>query len=296
MRKEITNYLEELKKIRQFSENTISSYENDLNEYFNYLEENHLNYLNMSYEDARTYLSYLYKKEDKARTVSRKISSLRGFYAYLKANDKVSNNPFKLVKMPKKEKNLPRFFYYNELEELFNSIENNTDLGKRNILILEMLYATGVRVSELINIKLIDIDTKRMEIKVKGKGNKERIVFYGEYAKDALEDYLNGAYSNLNIKNSPYLFLNNRGAVLTRRGVTDILNRVIKKTSINKKISPHMLRHTFATHLLNEGCDILAVQELLGHESLTSTTIYTHLTSNHIKEEYLKAHPRDKRN
>ena len=153
-----------------------------------------------------------------------------------------------------------------------------------------MLYATGVRVSELVNIKVQDITG--CEIKVLGKGNKERIVRFGDYAQEALERYLKDGYYKLNVKNSDYLFLNADGNQLTDRGIRYILDRIIKRTSIDKKISPHMLRHTFATHMLNEGCDILSVQELLGHESLSATSIYTHITNDRLKDVYYKTHPR----
>ena len=196
------------------------------------------------------------------------------FYKYLINNKVIDSNPFSLVSLPKKERHLPRFFYYNELEEMFQVPKLNTALGQRDRLLLEMLYATGVRVSELVNIKVSDINGE--EIKVLGKGNKERIVEFGDYAESILELYLNEGYKSLNVKKSEYLFLNNRGGKLTTRGVRYILDNIINKTTIDKKISPHMLRHTFATHLLNEGCDLLTVQELLGHESLTATSIYTY--------------------
>ncbi len=290
--KYLEEYLKELAVNKNYSENTIEAYKRDLNEYFLYLKENNKDYLNMDYESIRKYLSYLTDKKDTNSTISRKISSLRGFYSYLRLNEFIKNNPFKLINLPKKEQKLPRFFYYNELEELFNACDTSTSLGQRNLAILEVLYATGTRVSELINIKLEDINFKEKQIKVLGKGNKERIVFLGEYAVDALQDYLNDGYLFLNKYNSDYVFLNHLGNKITRRGIEDILTKLIKKTSIDKKISPHMIRHSFATHLLNEGCDLESVQEMLGHESISATAIYTHVTDDRIKEIYFKAHPR----
>lgn len=288
----LEEYLKELAVNKNYSENTIEAYKRDLNEYFLYLKENNKDYLNMDYESIRKYLSYLTDKKNTNSTISRKISSLRGFYSYLRLNEFIKNNPFKLINLPKKEQKLPRFFYYNELEELFNACDTSTSLGQRNLAILEVLYATGTRVSELINIKLEDINFKEKQIKVLGKGNKERIVFLGEYAVDALQDYLNDGYLFLNRYNLDYVFLNHLGNKITRRGIEDILTKLIKKTSIDKKISPHMIRHSFATHLLNEGCDLESVQEMLGHESISATAIYTHVTDDRIKEIYFKAHPR----
>lgn len=289
---DLNEYIRELSINKNYSENTIEAYKRDLNEYFSYLKNNNKNYLSIDYDSIRKYLAYLNDKKDTNSTISRKISSLRGFYSYLRLNEKIKNNPFKLINLPKKEQKLPRFFYYNELEELFAACDTSTSLGQRNLAILEVLYATGTRVSELINIKLEDINFSEKQIKVLGKGNKERIVFLGEYAVDALEDYLNDGYLFLNKYNLDYVFLNHLGNKITRRGIEDILTKLIKKTSIDKKISPHMIRHSFATHLLNEGCDLESVQEMLGHESISATAIYTHVTDDRIKEIYFKAHPR----
>lgn len=289
MEKYIIEFLNYLKFQKNYSKETVKSYATDLIEYNKYLEENKINVLTINYEQIKNYLTLLDKKDNKNSTVSRKISALRSFYRYLLSNNIIDKNPFSRVSLPKKEKKLPKFFYYNELEELFNVPKNNP-LGQRDTLILELLYATGVRVSELVNIKIGDITG--CEIRILGKGNKERIVRFGEYAEEALNRYLRDGYHKLNIRNSEYLFLNNDGNQLTDRGVRYILDKIIKKTSIDKKISPHMLRHTFATHLLNEGCDILTVQELLGHDSLSATSIYTHVTSDRLKDVYFRTHPR----
>lgn len=288
--KYLEEYMHYLTYEKNYSEATVSSYEEDLLEYFDFLKGKDIDILKVKYKDISSYLENLNQKKNKATTLSRKISSLRSFYRFLVGNDYLTNNPFTLIKTPKKEKRLPRFFYYNELEELLNVPDITTPLGQRNKTLLEVLYASGVRVSELVNIKLDDINNE--EIKIFGKGSKERITRIGDYAKESLDLYLSDGYKELNKENSPYLFLNNNGKKLTTRGVRYILDKIIAKTSINKKISPHMLRHSFATHLLNEGCDILSVQELLGHESLSSTSIYTHVTTDRLKEVYYKTHPR----
>ena len=233
------------------------------------------------------------EKKDNNSSIDRKLSSLRGFYKYMANEGYIKNNVFSLVNGPKKEKKLPRSFEDNELEELFN-VPDDAPLGQRDLLLLEMLYGTGVRVGELVNIKVKDIDFNSKSILILGKGNKERVVTYGEYCSDALSKYLNDGYYRLNIKKSDYLFLNKNGECLTERGVRYILDQIIKKTSLNKSISPHMLRHSFATHLLNEGCDLITVQKLLGHESIKATQIYTHVTTDRLKEVYYNSFPRAK--
>ena len=289
--KYLEEYLHYLKYEKNYSNMTIDSYERDIVEYISFCDENDINIIKAKYNDISSYLRTIDNKE-KASTLARKISSLRGFYNFLISLEYLENNPCSLVKTPRKEKKLPRFFYYNELEEMFKVPNMETPLGQRDRLILEVLYASGVRVSELVNIKLSDIDN--MDIRIFGKGAKERIAHIGEYAKEVLDIYLKDGYQTLNKKNSEYLFLNNNGGKLSVRGVRYLLDNIIDKTTINKKISPHMLRHSFATHLLNEGCDILSVQELLGHESLSATAIYTHVTTDRLKEVYFKSHPRAK--
>ena len=268
------------------------SYKNDIEEFFSYLERESLSFLDINYDDLRFYLMYLKEeKNDSNSSIDRKLSGLRGFYKFLANEGIVSKNVFSLVNGPKKEKKLPRYFEYNELEELFN-VCDDTPMGQRDLLILEMLYGTGVRVGELVNIKVKDIDLSTKSILILGKGNKERIVTYGEYCEEALVNYLNDGYHRLNVLNEDYLFLNKNGGVITERGVRYVLDQIIKKTSLNKSISPHMLRHSFATHLLNEGCDLITVQKLLGHESIKATQIYTHVTTEKIKKTYEEAFPR----
>ena len=170
--------------------------------------------------------------------------------------------------------------------------DQSTPLGQRDAVILEMLYATGIRVSELVGIEVEDIHLADKTIHILGKGNKERIVYFNQATANRLKKYLADGRKILNQKQLSFLFLNQHGGQLTARGVEDILERIIQKTSLNKHISPHMIRHSFATHLLNEGCDLLSVQQLLGHESLSATSIYTHVTTDRLKEVYLHTHPR----
>ncbi len=289
-------YLEDFLKYIDFEKNdseyTTINYESDIKEYLEFCSNNKIDYKNISYKQARNYINYLYEERcDKASTISRKISALRTFYRYLESKD-IENYSFSLLKLPKKGKRLPKFFEYNELEELFDVPDTNDSLGQRDRLILELLYASGMRVSELVNIKLNDISFGSKTIKILGKGNKERITYYNDITNKYLNKYISNGRKELNVNNIDYLFLNYRGGHLTTRGVEKILNKIIDKTALNKHITPHMLRHSFATHLLNEGCDLLSVQELLGHASLSATNIYTHITNDRLKDVYLKTHPR----
>ena len=289
----INPYLEHLKYEKKYSDYTVQSYKDDLIEYFLFINKEGLKYNKIKYSDIRFYLMYLKDdKKDNNSSIDRKLSTLRGYYKYLANENVVDTNPFKLVNGPKKEKKLPRFFEYSELEELFNVPDLRKKTGQRDRLILELLYATGVRVGELVNIKVNDIDDGEQVIKILGKGNKERYVRYGDYASEYLNLYLKDGYLLLNRTNSPYLFINDRGGVLTERGVRYILDKLIEKTSIDKKISPHMIRHSFATHLLNNGCSLLTVQKLLGHESIKATQVYTHVSTDRLKEVYRNTFPR----
>ena len=297
MDKELEKYLEYLEFQKNYSKYTILNYKDDILEFLSFLESESLDYKDIVYDDIRFYLMHLKeKKKDTNSTIDRKLSSLRSFYKFL-ANEKiVSSNVFSLVNGPKKQKKLPRYFEYNELEELFNIPDTRLPLGQRDLLLLETLYATGIRVGELVNIKINDINRSNKTILILGKGNKERYVNYGQYCEEALDNYLKDGYNRLNLEKSPYLFLNNNGKVLTERGVRYILDKIIKKSSINKNISPHMIRHSFATHLLNNGCDLTTVQKLLGHESIKATQIYTHVTADRLKEVYYDTFPRAKKN
>ncbi len=291
----VSDFLEFLKYQRNYSDYTILSYGEDLKKYKEYLEREGLSFKKIEYSNLRFYLRYLKEeKKEKNSSICRNLSAIRTFYNYLLTKEVIDNNPFVFINGPKKEKRLPRYFEYNELEKLFEVPDLKTPLGQRNRLILEMLYATGIRVGELVNIKVKDININEGTIRILGKGNKERIAHFGEYAREILELYLGDGYKVLNTNNLDYLLINNVHTKLTERGVRDILDTIIKKTDISKHISPHMLRHTFATHLLNEGCDILSVQKLLGHESISATGIYTHVTTEHLKNVYYSSFPRAK--
>ena len=296
MEKEINNFIEYLKYQRNYSDFTCNNYKKDLNEYNSFILSNKINYKNMDYNEAKEYVIYLNKKNDAKSTISRKLSSLRTFYKYLVLNNKVESNPFLLVSSPKKEKKIPKFINYNNMEEILNVPNIKTKEGQRERVILEVLYASGVRVSELVNIKLKDIDFSNKNILIFGKGSKERLVSFGDYALEYINLYLKeGRNLLLDGVKSDYLIVGKKSEKLTTRRVEQIIDDIIKRTSIKLNITPHMFRHTFATHLLDNGCDLLVVQELLGHASLSSTEIYTHVSNEHLREVYLKCHPRNKR-
>jgi integrase/recombinase XerC len=296
MEKEINNFIEYLKYQRNYSDFTCNNYKKDLNEYNSFILNNKINYKSMGYNEAKEYVIYLNKKNDAKSTISRKLSSLRTFYKYLVLNNKVESNPFLLVSSPKKEKRIPKFINYNNMEEILNVPNIKTKEGQRERVILEVLYASGVRVSELVNIKLKDIDFSNKNILIFGKGSKERLVSFGDYALEYINLYLKeGRNLLLDGVKSDYLIVGKKSEKLTTRRVEQIIDDIIKRTSIKLNITPHMFRHTFATHLLDNGCDLLVVQELLGHASLSSTEIYTHVSNEHLREVYLKCHPRNKR-
>lgn len=288
---DLEKYLEYLKFNKNYSDNTISSYEEDIMEYLEYLNRECLSLYEVKYSDIRFLLEYYDSLKLKNTSIRRKISSLKGFYKYLCRNGKIDDNPFSYVTLPKKEKKLPQYLNYNEMIQIFDVIDTSTILGLRDRLIMELLYATGIRVSELVNIKISDIDISNRSINVTGKGDKERIVFFNEICKKIIKEYIN---KSKEIRKTDYLIINNHGKNITTRGIRLILNKVIKETSIIKNVHPHILRHTFATHLLNNGCDLLTVQELLGHSSISTTGIYTHVTTEHVKDVYYHTHPRSK--
>lgn len=293
MDENIEDYLNYLSYQKGYSKYTIKNYEEDIIEFVEYCRRENISYLDIEYNDIRFYLMHLKdNKKNKNSSIDRKLSSLRGFFKYLSVENKIKNNVFLLVNGPKKAKKLPRYFEYNELEELFAVPDIRTPRGQRDSLILEMLYATGIRVGELVNIKISDINRSNRTILILGKGNKERNVEYGEYCEDILNLYLKDGRIVLNTKRLDYLFLNHLGEKLTERGVRYLLNELIKRTSLTKNVSPHMIRHSFATHLLNEGCDLLTVQKLLGHESISATQVYTHVTTDRLKEVYFNSFPR----
>ena len=290
MLKEFENYL---KNARKYSINTVNSYLSDINIFLEYLKESKINYKDVNCEVIRTYLKYLDEAKYKSSSINRLLSSLNDYYNYLVKMKYVKYNYFKDINRPRKEKKLPNFINYEEYMTLIKQIEKeeNEFLRTRNLLFLEILFDTGLRVSEAVNIKLSDINKSECSIRVLGKGKKERIVYFGEYALSYLNDYMT-IRVGINSLDKNYLFLNKNYTKLTRRGAEYLINSVTKQALLKQKVTPHTLRHSFATEMLNNGCDIRSVQELLGHKSLSTTGIYTHVTNEVVRTEYLKAFKR----
>ena len=291
MNKQLDDFINYLEYERNYSNNTIIAYKNNILQLIDYLDNNKIKDIRkVDYDTIRTYLSYIHSKYE-AKSISRMISSMRSFFKYLKSNKVITNNPMLLISNPKVEKKLPKYLTINEVEKMLNAPDMSDTLGIRDAFILELLYVSGIRVSELVNIKLSDVETSEKKIKILGKGSKERYVLYGSRCKDLLNKYMSVRNIFLKYPNE-YLILSKTGRKLNTREVRNIINRIKTKAGVDISISPHTFRHTFATHMLNEGADLRAVQELLGHENLSTTTIYTHLTNEKLRRTYLNTHPR----
>jgi len=283
---------------KNYSDLTKSSYKDDLYTLIHFINNEEFgDLMTISNRTARFYVTSLYNQYS-AKSIARKISSVRSFYNFLVKEDIVKENPFIDIELPKKEKKLPKFIYPDEIEALFKSIDTSTHLGKRDYVIFEFLYGTGVRVSEIVNIMLKDIDFEMNVVLIHGKGKKDRYIPIHNGLSVLLQEYILTTRSELlksNQNSTPYLFLNNRGNNLSDRGVRLIVNRIMDNSNETLNISPHTLRHTFATHLLNNGADLRSVQELLGHSHLSSTQIYTKVSKETLRDSYMSAHPRAKK-
>lgn len=281
---------------RGYSEKTREAYEEDLTNFERFLTESgEDDLLKINHLDVRVYLSYLTDERYSRNSISRKIASLRSFYQYLLKEEVIKENPFSYVHLKKKNLKLPRFFYENEIQVLFDSVKGEKPLDLRNQALLEVLYGSGIRLSECSNLKLAEIDFDSEVMLIHGKGNKERYAPLGSFAQDALQEYFEKGRKVLMDKyhkSHDYVFVNHHGEPITPTGIEYVLNQVIKKSSLDSSIHPHMLRHTFATHLLNNGADMRTVQELLGHANLSTTQIYAHVTKESLQKKYRSFHPR----
>ena len=288
MNKEVYKFLDYLKNNLGYSKMTIISYQKDLDDFFSFVKKYNINYLNLCKDDIRSYLKLLDERKLKSSSISRRISCLRTFYNYLEDQKMVDGNVFKLIRNPKLDRKLPNYLSYEELRIIFDSIDISDSVGLRNRLLIEMLYATGCRVSEIANIIISDINFNNNSIKIFGKGSKERIVYFGDYARYYLDIYLSKNINN----NSKYLFVNENNDKMDITEIEKIIRDIVHNLTIKSHVTPHTFRHTFATHLLNNGADIKTVQELLGHSSLNTTGIYTHVSNERLKEIYFKTFKR----
>ncbi|MEO0091089.1 MAG: tyrosine recombinase XerC [candidate division WOR-3 bacterium] len=286
---QINDFIKYLIQEKNFSQYTARAYQIDLSQFLEFLYDRRQisDITQVKREDIRDFIGYLLKYGYERSSVARKLSSLKSLYRYLMRKKLIQNNPARVVKTPKITKKLPGFLTQYQIEKLLN-IQSNDEKSFRNRAIMEVLYGAGLRAQELVNLNISDIDFYNEVILIKGKGSKERIVPLGSYAQKALKEYL----AMRKDKDNPAVFLNLRGKRLTTRSIQKIVQSQITRVADAIHITPHTLRHTFATHLLERGADLKAVQELLGHSSLATTQIYTHLSVERLKKIYDKAHPR----
>lgn len=323
----VQKFLDYLKYERRFSEHTAKCYGADLRQYGEFLVgvsdgsplgtepispagqqgdsatavATHTNIkvdellLSAETDVVRTYLAFLNEKQYSKATIARKLATLRSFYKFLVKRNQLTSNPVVAVRTPKQEKKLPRFLDYEEIKKLLDTPSQDNWLGARDRAILETLYSTGIRVSELVALNMDDVDFLGEIVHVRGKGKKERITPIGSSALQVIQYYME--YRNKRAQNntnfdSKVLFVNKHGRRLSTRSVRRKMDKYLKMAGLDPAISPHTLRHSFATHMLNNGADLRSVQELLGHQSLSTTQIYTHLTTTKLKDVYENAHPR----
>ena len=283
---DFTNYLIVDKK---YSNNTVMSYERELDKFNNYINKNSISINKVTRKDIEDYLKTI--NDLSTKSISHNISALRNFFKYLIIEKIIKENPMEFIATPKITKTLPNVLSVDEVNTLLD-IKLTDNFSYRNKAMLELLYSSGLRVSELVSLNVNDINLDMSLVRIMGKGNKERIIPIGDYANNALKIYINDYRdSMLKGKMNDYLFLNNHGSKMTRQGFFKIIKKLAKEKGIKTDFSPHTLRHSFATHLLNYGADLRSIQEMLGHSSISTTQIYTHVSTEKLKEDYNKYHP-----
>ena len=301
LNKESKTYLEDYKTYllveKNFSNHTAKAYYSDVMSYLLWLDDTSC--LTVNFAKVREYLYFIQKFNYKKTTLARKIASIRTFYKYLYRERLVDTNPTTNLSDPKRTKSLPKFLTTEEVEKIMNGIKIDTPAGYRNRTILELLWATGMRISELSGLNFGDLNLENNEITVFGKGAKERIVLISDKAKEYLESYINTArpldakgFPLEPITDSTPVFINNTGYRLQNKTVRNVINSVVESIELPKHVTPHMFRHSFATHLIENGADLRVVQELLGHASISNTQIYTHVSTKHLQDVFEHAHPR----
>ena len=285
-------YIDTLQYERKLSKNTILSYQDNLKTFWEYIAPK--DPLQINKEDIEKFLKF--EQEKKVTTKAHYFTVLQNFYLFCLEEGFITQNPCETIHLPKLPDKLPNYLTYEEVDRLLD-MPLKTDYDYRTKAMLELLYATGMRVSELLSLRFSNIDLENTLVRVEGKGSKERIIPFNDTSKKYLELYLNSYRPKLvkQGKNYEELFLNNRGTPMTRQGLFKLIKQVCKELGIQKNVSPHILRHSFATHLLNAGADLRVIQEFLGHSSISTTQIYTHVSKEHIKSEYMESHPRSKK-
>ena len=298
MNKDIDDYKNYLVFERRMAKNTTNSYIKDLEGYKEFLEkERKVNKVDdISKEDIESYLEYLNKNDYTTTSLARKLTAIKNFHKYLLATNRLTIDQALTIERPKLRKALPNVLTVEEVDKLLD-IKTDTPFDYRNKAMLELLYGTGLRITEMLDLKLGDVDFENCIVRCFGKGSKERIVPIGEYIIEALNNYLNNGRNKLiNPKKiSDYLFLNNRGDRISRFSFFKILKKLLRDKGIKKDVSPHSLRHSFATHMLENGADLRSIQELLGHSDIATTRIYTHITNKKVQNDYIEYHPRSKK-
>ena len=284
----LRSFLNYLLVDKGLSNNTVKAYEADISSFFQWLDNEDLKYKNLQEDHINQYISFLFQRKMRSSSVNRKISSIKSFYIFLVKRNFVKNSPLNDLVTPKQEKYLPESMSEAEVDKLLNSPDVANKIENRDKAMIEMLYATGMRISELVNLKMTDVDMKRCVVKVFGKGSKERLVPFGETALDSLRSYLNEREQSP----SKEIFLSNRGKKMTRVAFWQRVKVYLIRENLKNSISPHTLRHAFATHLLNRGADLRSVQLLLGHSDLSTTQIYTHIAKQRLSDVLKKHHPR----
>ena len=284
----LRSFLNYLLVDKGLSNNTVKAYEADISSFFQWLDNEDLKYKNLQEDHINQYISFLFQRKMRSSSVNRKISSIKSFYIFLVKRNFVKNSPLNDLVTPKQEKYLPESMSEAEVDKLLNSPDVANKIENRDKAMIEMLYATGMRISELVNLKITDVDMKRCVVKVFGKGSKERLVPFGETALDSLKSYLNEREQS----SSKEIFLSNRGKKMTRVAFWQRVKVYLIRENLKNSISPHTLRHAFATHLLNRGADLRSVQLLLGHSDLSTTQIYTHIAKQRLSDVLKKHHPR----
>jgi len=284
----LRSFLNYLLVDKGLSNNTVKAYEADISSFFQWLDNEDLKYKNLQEDHINQYISFLFQRKMRSSSVNRKISSIKSFYIFLVKRNFLKNSPLNDLVTPKQEKYLPESMSEAEVDKLLNSPDIANKIENRDKAMIEMLYATGMRISELVNLKITDVDMKRCVVKVFGKGSKERLVPFGETALDSLKSYLNDREQS----SSKEIFLSNRGKKMTRVAFWQRVKIYLIRENLKNSISPHTLRHAFATHLLNRGADLRSVQLLLGHSDLSTTQIYTHIAKQRLSDVLKKHHPR----